>query len=369
MPRTLQTTPRQDGFRAPGEFEPKAGCWLIWPERPDTWRLGAKPAQKLFAAVAAAIAQSEPVTIIASQKQWQNARARLPEHVRVVEMSTNDSWLRDCGPNFVVNDHGDVRGVDWTFNAYGGFDGGLYHPWDLDDALARKILETEHMDRYRSPLIAEGGGLQCDGQGTLITTEQCLLNRNRNAHLGKPEVERQLQAYLGVEKIIWLPRGMAFDETDGHVDDLCCFVRPGVVALSWTDDHDDPQYEIVREAEDILRAATDARGRLLEIHRLYHPLPSEMTAKESESIDLVDSTWARPAGNRVAASYINYYPGNSVVVVPEFGCDLDRGAKATLAGLFPDHRIIGIENSREILLGGGNVACITLPVYAGRTAS
>ncbi|MFU0507813.1 agmatine deiminase [Pseudaminobacter sp. NGMCC 1.201702] len=364
MSRTLSTTPRQDGFRAPGEFEPKAGCWLIWPERPDTWRLGAKPAQKLFADVAAVISQSEPVTVIASGRQWQNARARLPANVRVVEMSTNDSWLRDSGPNFVVNDHGLVRGVDWTFNAYGGFNGGLYSPWDLDDLLAHKVLEVETMDRYRSPLIAEGGGLQCDGEGTLITTEQCLLNRNRNAHLGKPEVERQLGDYLGVDTIIWLPRGFAFDETDGHVDDICCFVRPGVVALSWTDDRTDPQYEIVREAEDVLRSARDARGRSLEIHRLPHPLPIETTAEESESVDRIYATWARPEGNRIAASYINYYPGNSVVVVPEFGCDLDARAKQVLAGLFPNHQIVGIANSREILLGGGNVACITLPVYA-----
>ncbi|KAA3450838.1 agmatine deiminase [Mesorhizobium sp. SARCC-RB16n] len=364
MSHTLSTTPRQDGFRAPGEFEPKSGCWLIWPERPDTWRLGAKPAQKLFANVAAAIAQSEPVTVAASGRQWQNARARLPSHVRVVEMSTNDSWLRDSGPNFVVNDRGEVRGVDWIFNAYGGFDGGLYSPWDLDDLAAQKVLEVEQMDRYRAPLIAEGGGLQCDGQGTLITTEQCLLNRNRNADLGKAKVEQQLGDYLGVDKIIWLPRGFAFDETDGHVDDLCCFVRPGVVALSWTEDRKDPQYEIVREAEEVLRSARDARGRALEVYRLPHPLPIEMTMEESESVDRVDSTWARPTGNRIAASYINYYPGNSVVVVPEFGCDLDRKAKLQLAMLFPDHKIIGIENSREILLGGGNVACITLPVYA-----
>ncbi|TPK75029.1 agmatine deiminase [Mesorhizobium sp. B2-4-18] len=364
MSHTLSTTPRQDGFRAPGEFEPKSSCWLIWPERPDTWRMGAKPAQRLFANVAAAIAQSEPVTVAASSRQWQNARARLPSHVRVVEMSTNDSWLRDSGPNFVVNDRGEVRGVDWIFNAYGGFDGGLYSPWDLDDLVAQKVLEIERMDRYRAPLIAEGGGLQCDGQGTLITTEQCLLNRNRNAHLGKAKVEQQLGDYLSVDKIIWLPRGFAFDETDGHVDDLCCFVRPGVVALSWTDERDDPQYEIVREAEEVLRSARDARGRRLEVHRLHHPLPIEMTMEESESVDRVDSTWARPTGNRIAASYINYYPGNSVVVVPEFGCNLDGKAKQQLATLFPDHKLVGIENSREILLGGGNVACITLPVYA-----
>lgn len=366
MSRTLSSTPRDDGFRAPGEFESKAGCWLIWPERPDTWRLGGKPAQKLFGHVAAAISRSEPVTVVTSDRQWRNARTMLPERVRVVEMSTDDSWLRDSGPNFVLNDDGEVRGVDWTFNAYGGFDGGLYHPWDRDDLIARKVLEIERMDRYRSSLIAEGGGLQCDGQGTLITTEQCLLNKNRNGHLGKAVVERQLCNYLGLDKIIWLPRGFVFDETDGHIDDLCCFVRPGLVALSWTDSRDDPQYDIVHEAEDILLSSRDARGNPLQVYRIHHPPPIKMTAEESEGVDRVDSTWARPPGNKIAASYINYYPGNSVVVVPEFESKLDREAKASLAQLFPHHEIVGIPNSREILIGGGNVACITLPIYAGR---
>ena len=143
-------------------------------------------------------------------------------------------------------------------------------------------------------------------------------------------------------------------------------MRPGVVALSWTDDRNDPQYEIVREAEDILLSSLDSRGRRLRVHRIYHPLPIEMTAEESEGLDHVESTWSRMAGNRVAASYINYYHGNSVIVVPEFGEELDRAAKASLAELFPEHKVVGIKNSREILLGGGNVACITLPVYAGR---
>ncbi|WP_280739570.1 agmatine deiminase family protein [Mesorhizobium australicum] len=254
--------------------------------------------------------------------------------------------------------------LDWTFDAYGGFDGGLYSPWDLDDLVARKVLEAEGMARYRAPLIAEGGGLQCDGQGTLITTEQCLLNQNRNAHLGKAEVERQLGDFLGVDTIIWLPRGFAFDETDGHVDDIYCFVRPGVVALSWTDDREDTR-SCARRGNPAFGPRC-ARPRL-EVHRLPHPLPIETTAEESESIDRSDQTWARPVGNRVAASYVNYYPGNSVVVVPEFGSDLDVKAKQKLAELFPDHKIIGIENSREILLGGGNVACITLPVYAPQT--
>ena len=136
--KTHTTTPKQDGFRMPGEFEPHDGCWIIWPERPDNWRLGAKPAQKVFVEVAKAISQFEPVTVCVSNAQYDNARSQLPEEVRVVEMSTDDSWIRDCGPTFVTNGS-EVRGVDWSFNAWGGLVDGLYFPWDKDDHVARKV--------------------------------------------------------------------------------------------------------------------------------------------------------------------------------------------------------------------------------------
>jgi agmatine deiminase len=365
MPRTLNTTPREDGFRMPGEFEPKAGCWLGWPERPDVWRNGGKPAQKVWVEICAAIVQSEPVTVCASAAQYGNARKMLPPEVRVIEMSTNDSWFRDSACAFLVNDKGDVRGTDWTFNAYGGLKGGLYFPWDKDDQIAQKILEIENLDRYRSPLIAEMGGIQCDGEGTLLTTEQCLLNENRNRHLGKERVEDLLRDYTGAEKIIWLPRGCKFDETDGHIDDLACFVAPGELLMQWTDDESDPQYEIYQEAYEILSSNTDARGRSIEIHKVPQPAPLEWTAEEAAGLDAIEGSYQRVAGTRICASYINYYIGNSVVVVPTYDDPMDAPAQAVLRSLFPDHKVIGIRNAREILLGGGNVACITQPQYAG----
>ncbi|CAN7531152.1 agmatine deiminase [Pseudomonas sp. LjRoot277] len=366
MARLLDSTPKLDGFRLPGEFETKSGCWLGWPERTDVWRNGAKPAQKVWVQIVTAISRSEPVTVCASAAQFATARRQLPPQVRVVEMTCNDTWFRDSGPCFVVNDDsGEVRGVDFEFNAYGGLDGGLYYPWDKDDQIASKILEIERFDRYRAPLIAELGGIQSDGQGSILTTEQCLLNRNRNQHLGKEEVTRRLTDYLGAEQIIWLPRGCKFDETDGHVDDLACFVRPGEVVLQWTDNRDDPQWEIYQEAYDILRSTRDSRGRELNVHKLPQPDVLEWTAEEAEGLDQQDSTHTRQAGTKICASYINYYAGNSSIVVPLFGDRNDQAAQATLAELFPQHKIVGIENSREILLGGGNVACITMPQYAG----
>jgi len=363
MSQTLTTLPLQDGFRTPGEFETKAGCWLGWPERTDVWRNGAKPAQKVWVEIATAIAESEPVTICASATQFANARAMLPKHIRVIEMTVNDSWFRDSGPAWLLNDKGDVRGVDFEFNAYGGLNGGIYFPWDKDDQIAQKILEVERTDRYRAPFIAEMGGIQCDGEGTVITTEQCLLNPNRNAHMGKEAVTQHLLNYLGASKVIWLPRGCKFDETDGHIDDLACFVKAGEVVLQWTDDQSDPQYEIYKEAYDILSTTPDAKGRMLKIHKMFAPAPLVWTAEEADGLDHGDAAMTRVAGTQICASYINYYPGNSVVVVPEFNDPNDIKAKNLLAELFPNHKIIGIPNSREILLGGGNVACITSPQY------
>jgi agmatine deiminase len=358
MSATINSTPRRDGFRMPGEFEPHAGCWMLWPERPDNWRWGAKPAQRAFAAVAAAIAQFEPVTMGVSRDQFRNARHMLPDAVRVVEMSYDDAWMRDNGPTFVVNDRGAVRAVDWEFNAWGGLDGGLYFPWDQDRLVARKVAEIERVDRYEAPLVLEGGSIHVDGVGACLTTEECLLNPNRNPHLSKKEIEAHLKAYLDVETIVWLGQGVYLDETSGHVDNLCCFVRPGVVALTWTDDPSDPQYEISLDAYRRLSAAVDARGRRFEIHKIHQPDPITIAPKESEGVDAVEGTLPRQPGDRLAGSYVNFYIANGGVVMPLFDDPWDQAAHETLQALFPERRVVGVP-AREILLGGGNVHCIT----------
>lgn len=359
MSRTLTSTPKQDGYHMPGEFETHTGCWMLWPQRPDNWRLGAKPAQRAFAAVAEAISRFEALTVGVSRQQFLNARRMLPAQVRLVEMSCNDAWMRDCGPTFVVNDAQKgqseaVRGVDWKFNAWGG----LYFPWDQDDLVARKVLEIERLDRYPADLVLEGGSIHTDGQGTLLTTEECLLNPNRNPALSRSAIEKQLQDYLGVEKIIWLKRGVFGDETSGHVDNLCCFVRPGAVALTWTEDKSDPQYAISAEAYEILSQAKDDRGRRLEIHKIHQPAPLYITAKESEGVDAVEGTLPRRAGERLAASYVNFYIGNEGVIVPVFDDMHDTVALETLQRLFPQREVVGLPG-REILLGGGGIHCIT----------
>jgi agmatine deiminase len=368
MTRTLATDPRRDGYRMPGEFEPHAGCWMLWPERPDNWRLGGKPAQLAFAAVAAAIARSEPVTVGVSARQFANARRLLAPAVRVVEISSNDAWMRDVGPTFVVNDRGGVRGVDWMFNAWGGLQGGLYFPWDQDDAVAQKVLEIEGRDRYRAPFVLEGGAIHVDGQGTLITTEECLLNPNRNPGLSRAQIERLLRRYLNVEVVIWLGKGVHLDETDGHVDNLCAFTRPGEVVLTWTDDRRDPQYVISHDAYERLKDARDARGRRLVVRKLAQPGPLVMTKSEAEGVDAAEGSQPRQAGARLAGSYVNFYIGSRRVVVPLLDDKRDRAALGKLKRLFPGREVVGVPG-REILLGGGNIHCITQQVPKGKRSA
>jgi agmatine deiminase len=357
MQNVINSTPRKDGFRMPGEFEPHSQTWMLWPERTDNWRMGAKPAQAAFASVASAIARFEPVTMGVSQSQYTNARHMLPETIRVVELSCNDSWIRDCGPTFISNGQ-EIRAVDWDFNAWGGLDGGLYFPWDLDDLVARKVANMERVGRYKAPLVLEGGSIHVDGQGTLLTTRECLLNPNRNPGLTQGEIENLLADFLNIDTFLWLNRGIYNDETNGHVDNICCIIRPGVVALSWTDDRQDPQYEISQENLEILSSAKDACRRKLEVHKIHQPNPVLITREESQGVDIVEGTLPREAGDRMAASYINFYFCNGAVVVPTFNDPHDQPALDQLQRLIPDRQVVGVP-AREIILGGGNIHCIT----------
>lgn len=358
--KRLESTPLADGFHMPGEFEAHAGCWLLWPERPDNWRLGAKPAQAAFAEVATAISKYEPVTVGVSAAQYDNAVNQLPAQVRVVEISNDDSWVRDCGPTFVKNyETGEIRGVDWVFNAWGGLVDGLYFPWNRDDEVARKICEIERKESYRlDSFVLEGGSIHTDGEGTLFTTEECLLSEGRNPGLTREQIEATLRQYLGINKVIWLKKGIYLDETNGHVDNICCVVKPGTVLLAWTDDESDPQYAISKENYDILCASTDAQGRRLNVITLPVPQPILISKEESEGVDAVDGTLPRLEGDRLAASYVNFYIANGGLVVPSFNDPNDAVAVDILHQAFPDREISSVY-AREILLGGGNIHCIT----------
>lgn len=369
MSRTLTSLPVDDGFWMPGEFEPHAGTWMLWPERPDNWRGGALPAQRAFAAVATAIAGFEPVTVGASAAQFGYARAALPEAVRVVELSSNDAWMRDVGPTFLVNARGERRGADWRFNAWGGLNGGLYFPWDQDDQVAQKVLEIECCDRYRAPFILEGGAIHSDGQGTLLVTEQCLLNPNRNPGLDRAQIEQLLRQWLGARVVVWLGQGVVNDETDGHIDNLACFARPGEVCLTWTDNRRDPQYAVSLDALQRLQSARDAQGRRFKVHKLPQPGPLRSTGAEAAGVLQAAGSKPRPAGERLAGSYVNFYLANGGVVMPLLDPRRDEQAAQVLRRVFPERVVVGVP-AREILLGGGNIHCITqqVPARMRRTA-
>ncbi len=358
MGANLMTTPRDHGFAMPAEWAPHAGCWMIWPERTDNWRLGAKPAQAAFAAVAAAIARFEPVTMMVSARQFAQACAILPPTVRVVEVSTNDAWARDVGATFVVSADGAVAGVDWPFNAWGGLQRGLYFPWDLDDQVAAKMLRMERLPRFRAPFVVEGGAIHTDGEGTLLVTEACLDDPARNPEITRQDIERCLRDYVGVSHIIWLGEGVPGDETGGHIDNLACFIRPGEVLLSWCDDPADPHYAVSRDAEARLLTTRDAKGRAMTVQRI--PMPTKMfyTPEEAAGIDQAENGMNRAAGEPLAASYVNFYIANGAIIAPCFDVPTDEPARAKLASLFPDREIIMVP-AREILLGGGNIHCIT----------
>lgn len=347
-------------FYLPAEWSPHQQTWMLWPQRPDNWRLGAKPAQAAFTRVALAIARFEPVTMGVNADQYENACNRLQHpNIRVVELSSDDAWVRDTGPSFVINAQGELAGMDWEFNAWGGLQGGLYFPWQRDDQVASKILQMERVKRLRTQgLVLEGGAIHVDGEGTLLTTEECLLNPNRNPHLTKDEIEAELQRYLGVEKIIWLPEGLYNDETDGHVDNFCCFVRPGEVLLAWTDDDQDPNFNRCQAALEVLQRSRDAQGRSLKVHKLPLPSPLYATAEECEGVDAVEGTQPRDPGTRLAGSYVNFLIVNGGIIAPSFDLPEDAQAEALLQQLFPEREVVMLPG-REILLGGGNIHCIT----------
>jgi len=357
---TLHSTPRADSYSMPAEWAPHSQTWMVWPERSDNWRQGAKPAQAAFAEVARAIAGFEPVTVGVSAGQYENANLQLSHPgIRVIELSSDDAWVRDTGPTFVTNGQGGVRGVDWTFNAWGGFNGGLYWPWQRDDQVADKILGIERCPRYRTEgFVLEGGAIHVDGEGTLLTTEECLLNSNRNPHLLREEIEVVLADHLGISKVIWLPEGLYNDETDGHVDNFCCFVRPGEVLLAWTDDENDPNYSRCQAALRVLQVSRDVQGREMVVHKMPIPGPLHATAEECAGVDRVAGSQPRDPSIRLAGSYVNFLIVNGGIIAPSFDDPQDEPARELLQQLFPDRRVVMVPG-REILLGGGNIHCIT----------
>lgn len=356
------TTPSEDGFYMPAEYAHHKGCVLIWPVRPGSWPHEAKEAQQTFTLLAKAIAESEKVWMLAGEADYLQVEEIFKEDINidVLQVETDDAWARDVGPTCVINEQGEVRGVDWQFNAWGGTFDGLYASWAKDDAAAAQICEKLQMECYDAKhFVLEGGSIHSDGEGTILATEACLLSQGRNPGLTKEEIEEQLKQYLGAKKIVWLSRGIYQDETNEHVDNVCAFTGPAEVVLAWTEDENDPQWELSNACLKVLQNETDAKGRKFIVHKLLIPKnPVCITKEELDGFVFEEGEDMREAGERLAASYVNFYIANGAVLVPQFGDVHDENALKVLGTLFPTRRIVPIP-ARSIIVGGGNIHCIT----------
>lgn len=336
--------PRSEQFTMPAEWTAHERTFISWPIQssmcyPEQY----EQVCAAYAEIITAMAEFEPVTVLVNAADKQFVQAQLdkqhPYEVELLVIEHNDAWLRDNGPTFVTSPDGRLGGVNWGFNAWGG----KYSPWDLDDAVALQIIHHVGAKQFDAPLVMEGGSIHTDGEGTLLTTEECLLNPNRNPDLTREQIAQLLKDYVNIDQIIWLDRGLSGDETDGHVDNLACFAAPGKVIIQTCYDPNDENYEITKRNLDILKNAVDAKGRKLEIIEIEQP----------------------PAvyyeGKRLTLSYLNFYFVNGGIILPVFGgtaSETDQKAIDILSALFPERRIRTIDGM-GVVREGGNVHCTT----------
>ena len=338
-------TPKEKKYYMPAEWYPHKCCWMQWPyNNPNHNGYGAIPSWSHFdfekgrlawANVANSIVKFEQVKMITHPDEIRKAKKLLDSKIEIIEFKIDDCWARDSGAIFLLNDKNMLGGIDWEFNGWGKF-----KPYDSDNKIAKFMIENSSAAYFKNQMILEGGSIHVDGEGTLLTTEQCLLNKNRNPKLSKKEIENNLKEYLNINKIIWLKNGT--DEgTDGHVDNIACFVKPGTILSLSCKDKNDPFYEKINENLEILKTSTDSKGRRLNIIEL------EMSYKRLIPNDDEPS------------SYINFYIANNGIVMPSFEDEkADYNAKTIVQSIFPDRKIICI-NGIDISMGGGNVHCIT----------
>ena len=336
MPLFNGTSPLEAGYSMPPEWAPHGRCWMAWPYRHDLWR-DLPAAQRAYVAVAQAVARFEPVVMLAAPEAAAKASELCGPAIEVRPWAIDDSWSRDSGPTFLKHrQSGALAGTAWHFNAWGG----KHRPWDRDEALAAGILADLGLPCFQSPLFLEGGAIHVDGEGTLITTESCLLNANRNPGLTKPAAEAELRRALGIETVIWLPGDPDETETDGHVDGIACFVRPGFALVEIHPDPHDPLAAVLAENRRALELARDARGRTIEI------LPLQTAVEAEASSDVFCN------------AYINFYLANGAVILPSYGIASDAAARDVVAKAFPDREIVQVDVN-GIAPGGGGIHCIT----------
>ncbi|MCI0412312.1 agmatine deiminase family protein [bacterium] len=333
-------------FRMPAEWEPHEGTWLAWPHNEDHWPGNFAPIPRVYAEIIRALVTSEDVFLCVNDADMEEfARMVLKENgitsvvldrVRFLHIRTDSSWTRDFGPIYVRDPDGNPVITDWIFNSWGG----KYPPWDQDDAVPQHAARILQQPLVQPGIVLEGGSIDVNGKGTLLTTEQCLLNQNRNPHLNREQIEDFLRKFLGATNILWLKEGIIGDDTDGHIDDIARFVDPRTVVCVLEENESDENYKILKSNHEALQQMHDQDGSPLNVIPL--PMPDPVVYE----------------GNRLPASYANFYIANRVIMVPTFRCRQDQYALATLRNLFPFREVIGID-CVDLVWGLGTLHCST----------
>ena len=331
----------------PAEWHRHSATWLSWPKDPETWPDRVPQVEKIFLEMMAALAPGETVNLLVDNEETEQSVRRLcafprAENILFSRIPTVDSWIRDYGPNFLIDDKGRLAYNDWKFNAWGN----KYPELTKDDSIPARLESLLNARRFEPGIVMEGGSIEVNGAGCVLTTEQCLLNSNRNPHLSKHDIEQFLKNYLGVEKVLWLGEGIVGDDTDGHIDDIARFVSPNVIVCAVEEDPRDANYELLQDNLKRLRAMTDVQGRPFEIVTL--PMPGIVGGASTDMRNL----------DRLPASYANFYIANGVVLAPVFGHANDAKALETIERLFPDRRVVGI-NCEPLVWGMGTIHCVT----------
>jgi agmatine deiminase len=358
----------------PAEWHRHSATWLTWPKDPKTWPGRVPQVQEIFLQMMAALAPHEVVNLLVDDKateQFVRGRCTFPgaENIRCHQIPTVDSWIRDYGPNFIVSDKLhlvadlDKKPVpdpndklkfiehqikpalaynDWIFNAWGN----KYEELKQDDSIPARLESLLKLPRFEPGIVMEGGSIEVNGAGCVLTTEQCLLNPNRNPDLSKEDIEQYLRNYLGVEKVLWLGEGIVGDDTDGHIDDIARFVGTDVIVCAVEDDPEDANYKLLQDSLTRLQRMTDTNGRPFEIVTL--PMPGVVGGTSTDNRNL----------DRLPASYANFYIANDVVLAPIFGHASDKRALETLQRLFASRRVVGI-NCEPLVWGMGTIHCVT----------
>jgi len=328
-------------LRMPAETDPHERTVMCWPTRSELYSGLMGVAKRAHAEVARTVARFEPVTMIAAPGDGVAAAEACGGAVEVVELPIDDSWFRDTGPTYVTGPGGRRVALDWVFNGWGG----KFPPWDRDAAIARRWAEHHGDEVRRVPMVFEGGAIAVDGAGTLVTTEQCLLHPNRNPSMSRRDIETVLEAELGVTSIVWLPFGLALDaDTDGHVDNVATFARPGALLVQGCADADEDDWLRCHVNERCARGAVDGRGEAIDVV-VVPVLP-----------------YVEVGGRRVAVPYLNFYVANGLVLVPVSGHPADEEMLAMIDSAYPGREVIGLDVGAVLAFGGGGIHCITQQV-------